>query len=134
LLFLGGDGGEVPMKPVRAAWWAHREHMQHVLPGCTISSFLLLLLALPGGCSSASTSSTCTLTPPAQDDYCTAMADYLGRCGHCHDCTEQNLQTCAKRESADGRTSAGEDLLLQRVQLHEPERLHELLQQRRAWL
>jgi hypothetical protein len=74
--------------------------MRHLLLGCTISSFLLLLVAMPGGCSSASTTITCKLTPPAQDDYCTAMADYLGRCGHCHDCTEQNLQNCTQREMA----------------------------------
>jgi hypothetical protein len=28
------------------------------------------------------------------------MADYLGRCGHCHDCTEQNLRNCTQRENA----------------------------------
>lgn len=61
----------------------------------------LLLLALAhGGCTSSSTTVTlaCASTPvpPAQDPFCTALADYDGRCGHCQDCTEQNLQNCTK--------------------------------------
>jgi hypothetical protein len=43
---------------------------------------------------------TCTLTPPTQDAFCKALAHYDEGCGHCQDCTAQNLQNCAKAESA----------------------------------
>src|SRR5262249_13420123 len=66
----------------------------------------LVLVTAQGGCSSASsapspTPCATTPTPPVQDDFCTATASYLGRCGHCDDCTEKNLQNCAKRGSAN---------------------------------
>jgi hypothetical protein len=35
-------------------------------------------------------------TPPSQDSFCTALASYDGRCGHCQDCTAKNLQNCQK--------------------------------------
>ncbi|HTQ44213.1 MAG TPA: hypothetical protein VMI75_15745 [Polyangiaceae bacterium] len=65
---------------------------------------ILVFVMLYGGCSSASSpaaqSCATTPTPPAQDDFCTALASYYGRCGHCSDCTEQNLQNCTKKGSA----------------------------------
>jgi hypothetical protein len=65
---------------------------------------LVAVLLAHGGCSSriSETTPPCTATPPAQDPYCTALASYDGRCGHCTDCTGQNLQNCSKAGSAIG--------------------------------
>jgi len=53
------------------------------------------------GCSSSTSSvPACTLTAPAQDDFCLAVAHYDERCGHCQDCTAKNLQNCTKTASA----------------------------------
>jgi hypothetical protein len=65
----------------------------------------VLFVLLHGGCSSGSSTSSVqpcatTPTPPAQDDFCTALASYYGRCGHCSDCTERNLQNCTKKGAA----------------------------------
>jgi hypothetical protein len=61
-------------------------------------------MLLGGGCTSSTTTISCasTPTPPAQDDFCTALASYYGRCGHCSDCTEQNLSNCTKQGNAIG--------------------------------
>src|SRR6185295_14828150 len=74
---------------------------RHVL----LSSGALLLLALggPGGCSSSVTGSApppCPLPGGAGDDFCSALATYDGRCGHCQDCTGKNLENCSKRGAA----------------------------------
>jgi hypothetical protein len=64
---------------------------------------LLAFVAMHAGCGSGSSSSVeacaTTPTPPAQDDYCTGLASYYGRCGHCQDCTEKNLGLCTQRGS-----------------------------------
>jgi hypothetical protein len=56
-----------------------------------------------GGCSSSATGAAplCSPapTPPSQDPFCTALASYDGRCGHCADCTAKNVQSCAKRSA-----------------------------------
>jgi hypothetical protein len=54
-----------------------------------------------GGCSHhASGPTPCTIASPTEDPFCNALAVYDGRCGHCSDCTAQNLQNCTKRASA----------------------------------
>jgi hypothetical protein len=59
------------------------------------------LVIAPGGCNSnAPTPCATTPTPPAQDAFCVGLANYDGRCGHCSDCTAQNLQNCAKLGTA----------------------------------
>ena len=68
-------------------------------------SSVVLLVVVHAGCNSSSVTlgpATCTVTPtpPDQDDFCVATASYLGRCGHCQDCVEQNLQNCGKRGNA----------------------------------
>jgi hypothetical protein len=61
------------------------------------AAFVLTAVFCQGGCGGgAFAMPTCTLTPPAQDVLCTALADYDSRCGHCQDCTAQNLQNCTK--------------------------------------
>jgi len=63
----------------------------------------IALVFAHGGCSSSSSGPTpCAATPvpPAQDTFCTALASYDGRCGHCDDCTAKNLQNCTKRSGA----------------------------------
>lgn len=59
------------------------------------------------GCSSSdettsSMAKACTLpaSVPSTDDFCAALASHNGRCGHCSDCTGQNMQSCAKRGAA----------------------------------
>jgi hypothetical protein len=76
-----------------------------IVAGACAAALLALLL---DGCSSSTTTGgqACanTPTPPAgdasRDDFCMALADYYGRCGHCSDCTEQNLQNCTKKGNA----------------------------------
>jgi hypothetical protein len=65
------------------------------------AAILVALLLSHGGCGTAKMGPTpCTATPPAQDSYCTALADYDGRCGHCGDCTGRNLQNCTEAGAA----------------------------------
>ena len=66
---------------------------------CTLA--LLLLTLVGGGCSSSSGGAPpCTVTPPAQDPFCSAVAAYDSHCGHCHDCTAQNIGYCDKLSAA----------------------------------
>jgi hypothetical protein len=71
-------------------------------PSYSLARAAVLLAIVLAGCSSTGPSSSVqpcatTPTPPAQDEFCTALADYYGRCGHCSDCAERNLQNCTKK-------------------------------------
>jgi hypothetical protein len=74
------------------------------VPRATIAacaSTLALLVVIGDGCSSSSGGAPpCTVTPPAQDAFCTAVADYDSHCGHCTDCTAQNIEYCDKLSAA----------------------------------
>ncbi len=57
---------------------------------------LLVFAAPSSGCTTTNGPPACALTPPSQDDFCTALAAYDQQCLHCSDCTAKNLQNCAK--------------------------------------
>ncbi len=68
---------------------------RHFTVGC--SATLLAAVFLHGGCSSSSGGAPpCTVTPPSQDAFCSAVAAYDSRCGHCQDCIGQNIEYCDK--------------------------------------
>jgi hypothetical protein len=66
----------------------------------------LVVAYVAGGCSSSSTGETkaCSITAPSADDFCTALASYDGRCGHCEDCVGKNLRNCEKRGASISAT------------------------------
>jgi hypothetical protein len=71
----------------------------------SVAGPVVLFAMVQSACSSTTQDSSvqpCATTPmpPAQDDFCTALASYYGRCGHCSDCTERNLQNCTKKGAA----------------------------------
>jgi len=74
--------------------------MRHVT-AVLISGCVLGLALGDGGCSTEPVPPPCELAAELRtDEFCSALATYYGRCGHCHDCKGKNLDACIQRGSA----------------------------------
>src|SRR5690606_16233290 len=76
--------------------------MVRVLVTVAASTALVGLALADGGCGNDTEASppSCALPADGDDDLCSALATYYGRCGQCEDCRGKNLQNCKKRGAA----------------------------------